>query len=83
MKLNASKCYQESNGALLLILEAKGWTIDRFGHARKTIRNEEFRYKFLANTVRFEIQTNHEASNYAPSSKSWVRIKTLKYKKVS
>lgn len=81
MKLNASKSYKTANENLLNKLAGKGWTIDRFGHAKKTVDGKVYRYKFQAHTIRFEVQVNHPASQYSPASKSWVRIKSLKYKK--
>ncbi len=83
MKLNASDCYKESNEKLLNSLTKKGWTVDSFGHAKKTVDGKVYRYKFQAQTIRFEVQANHEATRYSTASKSWVRIKTLKYKKVN
>lgn len=80
-KLNASENLKASNEKLLNILAKKGWTIDNFGHAKKNIDGKVYRYKFQSRTVRLEVQVNHEAGRYSPASKSWVRIKTLNYKR--
>jgi hypothetical protein len=79
MKLNACNKYKESNKALLEGLKAKGWEIDRFGHAKRETDGKLYRYKFQHHTIRFEVQVVHAADRYIPESREWVRIKTLKY----
>jgi len=82
MKLNASDCYKKANENLLNKLVAIGWTVDNFGHAKKTIDGKVYRYKFQSHTIRYEIQVIHEATRYSPMSKSWVRIRTYEYKRL-
>lgn len=79
-KLNACEKHKASNERILRGLVAQGYSVDRFGNAKKTLENGRvYRYKFQHHTVRYEVQVNHEASQYPKASKSWVRLKTLKY----
>lgn len=71
MKLNATECRKERNREALVHLQANGWTLDNFGHAKKEINGNLYRYKFQANTVRKEVRA---------ASGQWVRLKTIPYK---
>lgn len=53
-------------------LKDKGWTIDRFGHAKKEYQDYTIRYKFQVNTIRKE-----KLVVYTGGSKSWVHLATL------
>ena len=79
MKLNACNKYKDANKAMLIGLKAKGWDIDRFGHAKRETDGKLYRYKFQHHTIRFEVQVVHAADRYIPESKEWVRIKTFDY----
>lgn len=55
-----------------------GWTIDKWGHARKTYDRgngmRDYRYKFLTNVMRYEVS--------APDV-GWVRIRSLNLREVA
>ena len=79
-KLNACTKHQASNERILRGLVLQGYSVDRFGHAKKTTTDGKiYRYKFQHHTIRFEIQVNHAATSYGKASKEWLRLKTLKY----
>jgi len=78
-KLNACAKYQASNERILRGLVLQGYSVNRFGHAKKTKNGKVYRYKFQHHTVRYEVQVCHSATKYSPASKEWVRLKTLKY----
>lgn len=86
-KLNArgrcpetDKRYKELNQKYLAKLEADGWTIDSFGHAKKEIDGKIYRYKFQATGMRYEVQATVEATQYSAASNMWVRLRTYRYK---
>lgn len=58
-------------------LVTKGWTIDKWGHARKTYDRgnglRAYRYKFQTNVIRFEVS----------SECGWVRIQSLNMRAVA
>ncbi len=76
-KLNASDRYATANKNMLTRLDAAGWKIDRFGHAKLVVGCKTYRYKFQARTVRREVQVKHEGE----ASTAWVRLSTSKYRK--
>ena len=77
-KLNASDTYKDANQSALDTLTNKGWNVDRFGHATKVNdEGKKYRYKFQATTIRYEVQSKHD-----DGCSSWVRIRTLSYKKL-
>jgi len=79
-KLNACAKHQESNKRILRGLVLQGYSVDRFGHAKKTVEDGRvYRYKFQHHTIRYEVQVNHAATAYNPASKEWLRLETLKY----
>jgi len=79
-KLNACAKHQASNERILRGLVLQGYSVDRFGNAKKTASNGRvYRYKFQHHTIRYEVQVNHDATAYNKASKEWLRLKTLKY----
>lgn len=50
--------------------------IDRFGHIKFEKNDRKYRFKFLTNVIRWEVQTVHETTEYSPAQKEWVRLKS-------
>lgn len=78
-KLNACAKHQASNERILRGLVLQGYSVDRFGNAKKTVADGKvYRYKFQHHTVRYEVQVI-QSQNGGKVTKSWLRLKTLKY----
>ena len=83
MKLNAkSKTGKKANEKALNQLKDKGYSVDRFGHAKKEKDGKVYRYKFQATNVRYEVQIIHDATRYSPALKEWMRLKSIPYKNI-
>ncbi len=78
-KLNACKKYHKANENILRRIESKGWTVDRFGHAKKEINGKLYRYKFQNRNVRYERQIVIGAYHGMKGTKEWMLVKTYNY----
>lgn len=67
---------------LVVALAACGWETDRFGNMQRELKmiipdapaTKKWRIKFQATSVRFEVQTTFEASEYSPARNEWIRL---------
>jgi len=56
-----------------------GWTMDKYGHMQKTVKDaegkdRELRLKLQATSVRREVRVHYDASQYKGPSNEWVRV---------
>jgi hypothetical protein len=75
-KLNACEKYKEQNRRYLELYNNGGWTIDRFGHAKKIKDGKEYRIKFCPRVIRREIKVNHETGSI---KSEWVHLASYNY----
>jgi hypothetical protein len=78
MKLNACDKYKEQNKKYLELYSNAGWTIDRFGHAKKVIGGKTYRIKFQNRTIRREVLLKHETGSV---KSEWVHLRSYTYDK--
>lgn len=51
--------------------------VDRFGHIKYKKNGRLYRYKFLTNVIRREVQVIHARTKYSPQTKEWVRVQSI------
>jgi hypothetical protein len=65
------------------LLNNTNCTEDRYGNLRYTTEyHKEYRLVFKDKAVRFETSVLHEATQYSPASKSWIKLDGAYYKDI-
>lgn len=55
---------------------AQGYKADAWGNLKKQFGDKLFRFKVGKLSVRYEVQTTIEATQYSKAEKMWVRLKS-------